>query len=100
VTTALGWRTAARPAKTGDVSDTANPPVFRCRSCHHGFESPTRNVRCPRCGATGAKPWKFPVLEDDGDGDGSCERPVGARGKSVTAVGGSLVAAVTKLHPH
>jgi rubredoxin len=81
------------------VSGAANLPTFRCRSCHHGFESLTRNARCPRCGAFGAKRWKFPVLEEDGDGDGSCERPVGASGKSVTPVGGSLVAAVTKLHP-
>jgi hypothetical protein len=83
------------------VPDTANPSVFRCRSCHHGFEALTRNVRCPRCGATGAKPWAFPVLEEDGPdaSEGACERPVGGKGKAITPVGGSLVAAVTKLHP-
>lgn len=77
---------------------TAKPlPTFRCRHCHHGFEAASAAVRCPRCGERGAKPWRFPVLEEEpGPGDGTCERPV-AGGKAITPVGGSLVAAVTKL---
>lgn len=71
--------------------------VLRCRSCHHAFEAGSRNVRCPRCGERGARPWKFPVIEEDGPGDGSCERPVGASGGKITPVGGSLIVAVGKL---
>lgn len=72
---------------------------LRCRSCHHGFEAEVAGARearkalCPRCGARDARPWKFPVLEEDAAAEaGACERPVGP----TAGVLGSLAAAVAR----